>query len=345
MRKLASIQIIRDIVPIEGADRIELATINNWNVVVAKDVGYKIGDKVVYCEIDSFLPIEPEFEFLRKTSFKKMVNLEGFRLKTIRLRGVYSQGLILPLQDALNVIKRRNGEVSDEMLREGHDVTDLLGIQKWEATIPANLSGKIKGNFPSFLRKTDEERCQNLTSEYGGYKTGNHKWYLTEKLDGSSATFYLKEGEFGVCSRNLDLLEDPDNTFWKVARELDIESKLKSLGGNISLQGELIGEGVQKNPYGIKGQTVRFFNAFDIDKYEYLPLEDFQSLIKELGLDGVPILDLDFKLPNTIEELIQLADGKSKLNNKTTREGFVIRSHDRKISFKAISNKFLLKEE
>lgn len=345
MRKLASIQIIRNITPIEGADRIELATINNWNVVVAKDVGHKIGDKVVYCEIDSFLPIEPEFEFLRKTSFKKMVDLEGFRLKTIRLKGVYSQGLILPLKDAIHVMKRRNGEVYNEMLREGQDVTNLLGIKKYEPPIPANLSGKIKGNFPSFLRKTDEERVQNLTNEYIDYKRINNKWYLTEKLDGSSATFYLKEGEFGVCSRNLDLLEDPDNTFWKVARGLNIEEKLKSLGGNISLQGELIGEGIQKNPYGIKGQTVKFFNAFDIDKYEYLPLEDFQSLIKDLGLEIVPILDLDFKLPDTIDELIQLADGKSHLNNKTTREGFVIRSHDRKISFKAISNKFLLKEE
>ena len=159
MRKLASIQIIRNITPIEGADRIELATINNWNVVVAKDVNHKIGDKVVYCEIDSFLPIEPEFEFLRKTSFKKMVDIEGFRLKTIRLRGVYSQGLVIPLKDAIDVIKRRNGEVYYEMLQIGHDVSDLLGIQKYEAPIPANLSGKIKGNFPSFLKKTDEERC------------------------------------------------------------------------------------------------------------------------------------------------------------------------------------------
>lgn len=187
--------------------------------------------------------------------------------------------------------------------------------------------------------------CQNLTKEYQSYREREGKWYLTEKLDGSSSTFYLNNSEFGVCSRNLDLLEDVDNTFWKVARELNIEEKLKSLDRNLSLQGELIGEGIQKNPYKIKGQTVRFFNVFDIDKYEYLPLDESQSLISELCLEMVPILDLDFKLPDTINDLINLADGKSLLNNKTTREGFVIRSHDRKISFKAISNKFLLKEE
>lgn len=364
MRKLASIQEIVNIRPIEGADRIELATINNWNVVVAKDVGHKIGNKVVYCEIDSFLPIEPEFEFLRKSSYKKMGDKEGFRLKTIRLKGQYSQGLIIPLDDAIDVMKRRNGEVYHEMLEMGKDVTELLGIEKYEPPIPANLGGKVKGNFPSFLRKTDEERVQNLTKEYEEYKNSNKSWYIAEKLDGSSSTFYFNNNDFGVCSRNLDLsrpepfvpgqtilcndgVERPveENTFWKVARELNIEEKLKSLNKNIALQGELIGEGIQKNPYGIKGHTVRFFNAFDIDKYEYLTLEDFTSLIKELELETVPLLDIDFKLPETIDELIKLADGKSVLNNKTTREGLVIRSHDRTISFKAISNKFLLKED
>jgi RNA ligase (TIGR02306 family) len=256
-RKLATIRVINDIRPIEGADMIELATVGGWNIVVAKNVGHKVGDHVVYCEIDSFLPIKEEFEFLRKSSYKKMGDQEGFRLKTIKLRGQVSQGLILPMSVF--------GDFSWTAY-EGLDVTNRLGIVKYEPPIPAELSGKVKGGFPSFLHKTDEERVQNLVKEYGEYKlTSAHQFYMTEKLDGSSATFYMNEGEFGVCSRNLELLETEGNTFWKVARELDLENKLKDKG-NICLQGELIGEGIQGNPYKIKGQTVHFFNGFDIDK-------------------------------------------------------------------------------
>ena len=333
-RKLASIQVIRDIRPIEGADAIELAIINDWQVVVAKSVGHQIGDHVVYCEIDSFLPIREEFEFLRKSSYKKMDDQEGFRLKTIKLRGQISQGLIVPIS-----IFGDFGWTA----YEGLDVTERLGIVKYEPPIPAELAGKVKGNFPSFIPKTDEERIQNLTDKYETWKT--HPFYVTEKLDGSSATYYFRDGEFGVCSRNLDLEETEGNTFWKIARELKIEEWLGTQPINYAIQGELIGEGIQGNPYKIKGQTVRFFNAFNINKYEYLSLEEFESLISSMKLETVPILNRSFQLPNTIEELLQYADKKSELNSGFDREGVVIRSLDRKISFKVISNKFLLNEK
>lgn len=344
-RKLASIRVISDIQPIEGADKIELAIVDGWKVVVAKDVNHKVGDKVVYCEIDSFLPIEPEFEFLRKSSFKKMIDEEGFRLKTIKLRGQVSQGLIIPLDDAINVMKRRNGEVYREMLEIGMDVTQLLGIQKYEPPIPAELAGKVKGLFPSFLRKTDEERIQNLKEEFDEWKNSDNTFYVTEKLDGSSATFYINNDEFGVCSRNLDLLETENNSFWKVARELDLENKMREFGGNFSLQGELVGEGIQGNPYKIKGQTIRIFNVFDIDEDKYLPLDEFKFFVNHLGLDTVPILNEEFKLPNSIDELLAYADDKSVLNSNFDREGVVIRSVDRTVSFKVISNQFLLNEK
>lgn len=151
-RKLATIQKIREIRPIEGADAIELAIINNWQVVVAKDVGHKVGDFVVYCEIDSFLPIREEFEFLRKSSFKKMGVQEGFRLKTIKLRGQISQGLVLPI----SVLEGSDDAI---VIEEGVDVSEVLGIVKYDPPIPAQLAGKVKGHFPSFIRKTDEERC------------------------------------------------------------------------------------------------------------------------------------------------------------------------------------------
>jgi len=333
-RKLATIRKISIIEPIEGADKIELATVDGWKVVIAKDVGHKVGDLVVYCEIDSFLPIRDEFEFLRKSSYKKISDgSEGFRLKTIRLRGQISQGLILPI----SVI------ADEQSLIEGTDVTSKLGIVKYEPPVPAELSGKVRGLFPSFLKKTDEERIQNLLQSYESFK--NETFYVTEKLDGSSATYYLRNGEFGVCSRNLDLIETDGNTFWKVSRELDLENKLKKLGDNLSLQGELIGEGIQGNPYKIKGQTVRFFNMYDIELGEYFSISKMLINLDIMNLNSVPVLYMNFKLPSTVQDLLDFADSKSELNKDFDREGIVIRTHDKKISFKVISNKFLLNEK
>jgi RNA ligase (TIGR02306 family) len=336
-RKLATVKRITDLRPIENADMIELASIGGWNVVVAKNVGHKVGDLVIYCEIDSFLPVREEFEFLRKSSYKKMGDQEGFRLKTIRLRGQVSQGLILPMSVF--------GDFGWTAY-EGLDVTERLGIVKYEPPIPAELAGKVKGGLPSFIPKTDEERVQNLTSEYDGWRfQSKHQFYVTEKLDGSSATFYFKDGVFGVCSRNLELLETEGNTFWKVARQLKLEEWLGTHETNYSIQGELIGESVQGNPYKIKGQTVRFYNAFNIDTQEYLGFPDFIKLIDSMGLETVPVLDINFMLPDTVEELLKYADAKSALNPNFDREGVVIRSLDRTISFKVISNKFLLNEK
>jgi RNA ligase (TIGR02306 family) len=333
-RKLASIQIVLDIKPIEGADMIELVIINGWQVVVKKGE-FKVGEKVIYFEIDSFLPIKEEYEFLRKSSYKKMGEQEGFRLKTVKLRGELSQGLVLPYYLLPDL------EFHD--YEEGEDVTEHLDIVKWEPPISANLAGVARGNFPSFIPKTDEERIQNLKKYYEDYKT--KVFYVAEKLDGSSATFYLNNGVFGVCSRNLDLIETEGNSFWKAARDLDIETKLRSLGFNLALQGELIGEGIQGNPYKIKGQKVYFFNAYDIDLRIYLDFESFIAILKKFGLDWVPILNEEYMLPETIDELLKIAEGKSDLNPQTEREGLVIRSLDREISFKVISNKFLLKEK
>ena len=362
-RKLASVQRIREIRPIDGADSIELAVINNWQVVVAKSVEHKVGDLIVYCEIDSFLPIREEFEFLRKTSYKKMADgSEGFRLKTIKLRGQISQGLVLPIHvldgpDEMKVGLSKQpwgdqlqlGPYDDALvLDEGVDVTSILGIVKYDPPMPAQLAGKAKGYFPSFINKTDEERIQNLTAGY--IELENRGYYVTEKLDGSSATYYFRNGEFGVCSRNLELIEEPDNSFWRIARELKIEEKLGSLEENLAIQGELIGEGIQGNPYKIKGQDLRIFSMFNIDTQRYLSLDEMHQVLKKMNVDSnplqlVPILNYDYKLPNTIDEILMQADGKSVLNKETDREGIVIRNSDRSVSFKAISNKFLLNEK
>ncbi|QHS63186.1 RNA ligase (ATP) [Chitinophaga agri] len=332
-RKLVSPVVIDDVQPIEGADLIEVATVKGWKLVIKKGE-FKIGDHAVYCEIDSFLPVKEEFEFLRKSSFRRMGEQEGFRLKTMRMRGQISQGLLLPIH-----------LLEGYTYQLGEDVSARLGVIKYEPPMPAALGGIAKGLFPSFIPKTDEERIQNLSADYEKFK--QHTFYVTEKLDGSSVTYYLNEGSFGVCSRNLDLEESEENSFWKVAGKEDIAAKLAALGKNIAIQGELIGEGVQGNPYGLRGQTVRFFNAFNIDEYRYFELEEFTALITSLGLQTVPILELNYTLPASLDELLTIADGASVLSPQgklVEREGLVIRSTDRKISFKVISNKFLLNE-
>lgn len=332
MRKLASIQKILAKNPIEGADMIELVKINDWNVVVAKAENYQVDDEVIYFEIDSFLPIRSEFEFLRKNCYKKMSDdSEGFRLRTIKLRGQYSQGLVLH--------KHTFAECNNAKI--GEDVTELLGVRKYEPPIPASLQGLAKGLFPSFIRKTDEERVQNLSDEY--HNLQKHTYYVTEKIDGTSGTFYFKDNEFGVCSRGLELIETPDNTFWKIARQFKLEEIFRSNNRNIALQGEVHGEGIQSNKYKKQGQTVCFFSLFNIDNYSYCSLQELKTFCQTHHLPIVPILDESFTLPEKIEELLIFANGKSVLNEQTKREGIVLRTLDSQISFKAISNEFLLK--
>ncbi len=334
MRKLASIQKIKALEAIQGADAIEKATVLGWQLVVKKGE-FKVGDLAVYCEIDSLFPDKPAFEFLKP---------RGMRIRTIRLRGQISQGICFPL----SILPKEFEPIEDE------DCTEVLGITKYEPPIPACLSGVIKGKFPSFIPKTDETRVQVLQKVLDKYK--GEKCYVTEKLDGSSTTYYIKENEFGVCSRNLELLEDEENSFWKVARQLDVENKLRSLGRNISLQGELIGEGVQNNKLKLKGQTVRFFNAFDIDKFEYLNFYEFNLLLNSLNLQGVPIISLDYNLENDIDAIIKMATIKSQLLSDIWAEGIVIRPyiekidlllsienfHNGRVSFKAINPEFLI---
>lgn len=339
-RKLATIRQVKKIEPIKDADKIELITVDGWEVVSQKGL-HKVGDFVIYCEIDSLLPIQDEFEFLRKSSYKKMADgSEGFRLRTIKLRGQISQGLILPLE----VI---NSNITINNFWEGMDVTDILNIKKYEPPIPAELSGEVKGAFPSFIQKTDEERIQNMAGQFPEITKEGVLYYETEKLDGTSCTFYLKNGEFGICGRNWEYKKTETNTFWRLSESMKIEEKMRKFGRNIAIQGECIGEGIQGNRYKLIGQTVRFFNVFLIDTYERANFHEFRSVIDVLGLETVPILNSHIDLSNykTIDELIKSGDGISKLNVHTKREGKVIRQMYGSLSFKVISNEFLINEE
>ncbi|MBD0254590.1 MAG: RNA ligase (ATP) [Cytophagales bacterium] len=329
MRKLATIQRIKALEPIQNADAIEKATVLGWQLVTKKGE-FDVGDWCVYCEIDSLLPDKPEFAFLKP---------RGMRIRTVRLRGQISQGICFP-----------PGILPPGVpLEEGHDVTGVLGIQKYEPPMPASLAGVVKGPFPGFIPKTDETRVQvlqELLDKYAG-----EICYVTEKLDGASVTYYLKDGDFGVCSRNLDLLETPGNSLWQVARTLGVEARLRLPGRNFALQGEIIGEGIQGNKYNLRGQTVHFFNAFDVDAYRYLDYAEFTACLHALGLPVVPVLDAAFPLNNDINALVERSKLKSTLNPAVWAEGVVIRPlRERqdslgRVSFKAINPEFLLKYE
>lgn len=345
MRHLATVQTIKDLQPIEGADAIEVATVLGWHVVVKKGE-FKVGDKCIYFEVDSFLPADDwRYEFLKKGGTKKMlingIEEEGIRLRTIRLRGQVSQGLCLPI----TIIQQSLGR---DFLEEGNDVSEILGIYKYEPPVPAQLSGVAKGPFPSFIPKTDEPRIQGCPDILERYK--NTPFYMTEKIDGSSVTIYLKDGELNVCSRNLNLLETEENTYWKIVRQMGIEEKLQQFP-HIALQGELVGEGINGNRLKLKGQTIYFYNAYHIEAGEYLSYLDFYKfIVTEIKLPIVPLIDDSFYLPKTVDELVAEATKKSILNPGVLAEGIVIRAMDEtrdldigRLSFKVINPEYLLK--
>lgn len=327
---MATIREVLNVEPIEKADAIEKATVDGWQVIVKKGEFSK-GDRVVYFEIDSCLPLDNElFEFLTNRGCKEIDGKYYHVLKTVKLRGQISQGFVIPYTG--------DGEL-------GNDVSEEFGVFKYEPPIPAQLGGKVKGNFPSFLKKTDEERVQNMM-KYADEEFLSNTFTVTEKLDGSSFTAYLKDGVFGVCSRNLDLTRDENNSFWKWAIENDLERKMRYGGANIALQGELIGEGIQGNKYKIKGQKVVFFNVYSIDSQEYIEqIISKQFITQILGYEFVPVIsELSEIKGKSIEDLLNQADRKSEINPNIPCEGLVFRSDsDPNKSFKVINNKFLLK--
>lgn len=332
MRHLVTIRQIDKIDPIRDADRIEVATVDGWKVVVRKNE-FEINEKIVFFEIDSFLPIEDRYEFLRKSSYKMMEDgREGFRLRSVKLRKQISQGLAMPLSVFSEL---------DKDIEIGTDVTDILHVTKYEPPIPVHISGKVKGRFPYFVPKTDEERIQNLTEYFKIY--ADVEFEMTEKLDGCSVTYYKHDGEFGVCSRNLELRESATNTLWKVARELDLENRLSD---NLALQGELVGPRLQSNPYKLMELNFFVFNVYDTEAQRYLGSEQRLHTIESMKIQHVPVLHKCLKpLKWDMERMLKLPERPSQLNEKIEMEGVVLKSLEQvdvgQISFKVINNNLL----
>lgn len=340
-RKMSWISKIDRVEKHPDADFLDICTIGGWQCIT-KNGEFEQGDVVIYISIDSWIPhyIAP---FLSKGKEPREYNgIKGERLKTIKLRGQLSQGLILPF----SLIR----EISDIIPNIGDDVSEILNITKWERPMPACLYGQAKGYFPPFIRKTDQERIQNLDLN-DLFRDFSVAWEVTEKLDGSSMTVYFNDGVFGVCSRNLELkLEgNENNAFIQAAIKYDLENKLRNYGRNIALQGELIGGNIQGNPYKLTEYQYRVYDVYDIDNQKYLSTFNRYEILKIINFNDVnhvPIIGLPnvFRNIPTMEYLLKYAEGKSILHFETEREGLVFKRYDDgNISFKIISNKFLLK--
>lgn len=335
-RKLATIERIEEIKAIPEADKICAYRVKDWWVVDQVNK-YEVGNKVVYIECDAWVPtaVAP---FLSKGKEPRVYEgIAGERLRTVRLKKQLSQGLLLGLSPTFDNIESE--------LFEGLDVSLPLGIIKWEAPIPAQLAGQVRGNLPTGIIKTDQNRVQNIgkyLSEYYSYT-----FEKTEKLHGSSCTMYLDTNdEFHVCSRNLDLKPDENNSFWKAAIKYNVEQKMRDAQmQGIAIQGELIGEGINGNQY--KTQLDFYvFDMFNVTTQQYAPSFNRQQIAAKLGLKHVPVIDtvmLDDSWP--VEYMLEEAEGLSELNG-SSREGIVWKCvQDPSISWKAVSNAWLLKND
>jgi RNA ligase (TIGR02306 family) len=350
MRKLATIRRIDSINPIEGADAIEVATVGGWKVVVKKNE-FAAGHLAVYLEIDSWVPTELAAFLSKGKEPREFEGIRGERLKTIRLRGQLSQGLLLPI-DVLAVKTDSGNYLGDWEQFEGHDVTERLGIVKWERPMNAQLAGMARGNFPSLIPKTDQERVQNLGRALQDAELLTFE--VTEKMEGSSMTCYLIDGVFGVCSRNLDLKETEGNTFWAVARAEDIEGKMRAMFmrpesgtfNDVAVQGELIGPGIQDNIYQLTQHQFRVFDIYDINDGKYVLPDLRREVVEKMGLRHVPVLNANKQLNSAgVDTILAWADGASELNAAHLREGLVFKEVNGGMTFKAISNSYLLGEK
>jgi len=365
-RKLASVQKIVALRPIENADKIEVAQVLNWECVVKKGE-FQVGHLIVYIEIDSIVPERAEFEFLRERKF---------RVKTIKLRKQISQGLVV----GPSILP--SGNYCEDM-----DVTDILGIKKYDpqaqeeqqiinTSVPKSKVLKYLMNYsifryiylkfntvdkgwPSWIQKTDEERlavcAKKITNNF------DKIFYVSEKLDGSSGTFFIHKNRkwgfptwgFGVCSRNIWLKKEDNSNYWKIAKKYDLQNKLKNLKKEIVVQGEIIGPAIQKNKYSLKDIDFYVFNVVE-NGVKYSP-DQMILFCEQLGLKHVPILAqstvwalVDCKkedVSQMVQALVKYSNANSALA-PVPREGIVMRVvDDPSVSLKVISPEFLLKYE
>lgn len=336
---LSSIQIIESIRPHSNADRLEIATILGWECIVKKNE-FTIGEKVIFFKVDSFLRKSPCNDELCSTyidlSINQITGREGYRIKTIKLRGEYSQGLVVKAFAYVS-----NFEIGDSL-------DQLLGIEKWES-LDITIGGQPSGRFPSHIPKTDITNIQDIPKyNYNNlFSTGTY-WLKTEKLDGMSCTMYYNNGEFSVASKNFPRKETAGDIFWIIARRYkDYIVKLcERVNANIAFQGEIVGRDSRNNPYQLNNNEFYLYSIWDIDNKRYVPLTHI--LVKENNWLTVPVIEsVRFDYPPTITHILNEVEGKKSILNKNIEiEGYVYHAQDgtgRK--FKVKSRRRLLKAE
>ena len=346
MRKLASIQRICKIEPIEGADKIELAHVLGWQCVVNKGQ-FQPMDIGVYFEIDSFLPIRPEFEFMRASSYKKTdIMGEGFKLRTMRFRGQISQGLLLPISSFPEL-------PADIQL--GTDVSELLGVRKWEIEERATTGGTVIGSLPYDIPHTDETRVQEnpeLIQAFAGLE-----YYISTKMDGSSHSIGVDENGFHVTGHNYEYKDDDSSSFFELVKARGYQEKVETFAkenglSTFTIQGELCAPGIQNNRLRLVKPEWYVFTIRENGKR--VGLNRMLEICDALGMDHVPIEEIGTDLPSkypTVESLLERADGEYPNGGK--KEGVVIRPTEpvfcqlisASLSMKVVSNKYLLKNE
>lgn len=369
-RKLASIQRVKAIRPIEGADRIEVVQVLNWDCVAQKGL-YNVGDKVIYFEIDALLPDIPMLEWLKKSAWSQKLN--KYKISTHKFRNQISQGLVMPISDLKELYMQINCKNSVRVFpmsivdpEEGYDLTEELNIEKYEPPVSNGPLGDLI-RHEWYVPKTDEERIQTCAEtvlpEYMKSERGD--WYASIKLDGTSCTVGLFEDAFLIGGRN-QWYKGPNMYTETIKKYGDIETKareyLEATGVYVVFQGELCGPGIQSNKLGLKEKEWFVFNVFvsttgKMDSYEKLDLIGMLGMCERFGLKHVPLVNaedkFDFKtgtsIDDTVDKLLYYADNFryrtyfEDASPNQIAEGVVFRKNDMSYSFKVISNKFLLK--
>lgn len=277
--QLASFETITEILPIEGADRIEIARVQGWQSVIRKG-DYKVGDQVIFVPIDTVLPPRP----WNKHLWDKNDPNKPIRVKTVRLRGAVSQGLIFPT----HLVSAQEIWDHKDDLEEDVSIAGMLGITKYEKPIPVHLQGQIAGDFPTHLvSKTDEDNLKSNIDVLEELKNADYV-EATLKIDGTSATFIKQiDGTLRVCARNIELKDTDSNVHWQMAKKYNLIDALES---NICIQGEIAGPGIQSNPAGYKEVNLHVFNVIDLTNRKPLPRSKWDWAYHSDFENSVPVV-------------------------------------------------------
>ncbi|MDR2094270.1 MAG: RNA ligase (ATP) [Treponema sp.] len=337
MRALVTIQRVKAVSAVPDSDFLEAAHIMGWQCVVKKGE-FKAGDLGVYFEVDSFLPLDPRYEFLRASSYREnddngQGRRPGFRIRTAKMRGQLSQGLFLPL----SLFPELEG------FREGDDVTEKLGVKKWYVPETANAGGTIIGERPYGIPASDEIRIQSAPELLDALR--GKPYYITTKMDGTSGIVYYIDGKIGCCSRNKEIKDEADALYWSPVYRYGLKEKLAKYGKNIVLTGEICGPGIQKNRLRLPALEWYVFDVQDWDSGGYVPYDSLLEICASLEVPVVPLEERGDGFAYTLEGLLEKAKGKYP--SGLDKEGIVVRdaASPKAVSFKVLNNDALLKEK